>query len=696
MPPAAALEIMGTSRLSDLMRKQADRLFVGRSDEQARFEGALLADPPSFHVLHVYGPGGIGKTTLLDRFAATAARQGVETVTIDGRSVDPLPAAVETMLTDAGAFGTDAPLVALIDTYEQLERLDDWFRAEVVPRLSDRTMLVVSGRNGPSTGWRSDAALWALCATMPLRRLADAESQAYLERRGVAADRRANVLAFTHGHPLALSLAADVIVNRPDDRTAIRDAPDIIGALLERLRIDAPDELHRLALETAAVVPEATESLLENVIPEGDAAELFRWLASLSIMSRASVGVAPHDLARHAVASDLRWRHPVRYREIHARTRDHFSSRVAATSGVEQDRMVRGLMYLHRDNPAIAPFLDWDTMAQHRQEPVQPLDVPALVAMVQRHEGEASATLASAYLDSGLDDVVVIRGGDAEPEGFVLMVRLTYAEVAAGVPRHDDPASAAALATLAEHWRLRPGETATLFRFWMSRDDHQLVSGVQSALFAVIVRHYLATPRLAVTLLPVADPDFWAPGLAYADLERHPAADFTVGDRSYGVFAHDWRVRPPAAWLGMLADRETSGRLEPPMERPEPVVVMSETDLKSAVSAALANMARPDRLGDSALLRSRVVIDAAAPGTVPAERTGTLVELLTEAIEDLAVDAKGTKQNRALYHTYVNPAPTQEAAAEAAGMPFSTYRRHLVAGRAAVAERIWRLDLGES
>ncbi|GAA3220480.1 hypothetical protein [Nonomuraea helvata] len=37
--------------------------------------------------------------------------------------------------------------------------------------------------------------------------------------------------------------------------------------------------------------------------------------------------------------------------------------------------------------------------------------------------------------------------------------------------------------------------------------------------------------------------------------------------------------------------------------------------------------------------------------------------------------------------------PTQEAAAERLGLPYSTYRRHLVSGIERVCEDLWRREL---
>ena len=156
---------------------------------------------------------------------------------------------------------------------------------------------------------------------------------------------------------------------------------------------------------------------------------------------------------------------------------------------------------------------------------------------------------------------------------------------------------------------MRPGERATLFRFWLAAETYQAVSPIQSLVFILAVQHYLSTSDLAYTLFPCADPDFWAMVLAYADLERLPEADFEIGSRRYGVYGHDWRRKPPAAWLDLLAEREiAAGPQAAPHPRPaEQVVVLSQPDFAAAVRDALRDFVRPDLLRSNPLIRSRPV-----------------------------------------------------------------------------------------
>ncbi len=78
-----------TARLADRLAAAQRRRFVGRAAELELFRSTLLESQPQFAVLHVYGPGGVGKTALLGEYARIADDAGVPTVRLDGRTMHP-------------------------------------------------------------------------------------------------------------------------------------------------------------------------------------------------------------------------------------------------------------------------------------------------------------------------------------------------------------------------------------------------------------------------------------------------------------------------------------------------------------------------------------------------------------------------------------------------------------------------------
>ncbi len=230
-----------------------------------------------------------------------------------------------------------------------------------------------------------------------------------------------------------------------------------------------------------------------------------------------------------------------------------------------------------------------------------------------------------------------------------------------------------------------------LFRFWMALDSYQAVSSTQSLTFINAVRHYLTTPGLACTFFACSEPDFWAPVFAYADLARVPEADFEVGARRYGMYWHDWRVRPPMAWLQLLAEREiATGQQATPPAPAVPLVVLSQPAFATAVRDALKDFTRPDLLRRNPLLRSRLVAGRAGAAGDPVAALRGVVEATVATFQHAPRDAK---LFRALDRTYLHPAATQEQAAEVLDLPFSTYRRHLAAGVARLVDTLWQQEL---
>ena len=677
------------------------RKFVGRIAERDLFRSALAADEPPFNVLYVFGSGGVGKTTLLREFAGICKEAGVPVSYLDARNLEPSPDSFTGAVWSAlGLAERDSPFealgsglrVVLVDTYETLAPLGAWMSEVFLPRLPGNLLLVLAGRNAPDPSWRIDPGWQRLVRPLHLKNLSREESQTYLLRREVPPDQHKDILDFTHGHPLALSLVADVFVQRSGVRFRPAETPDVIKTLLEQFVQQVPGPAHRTALESCALVRYTTEPLLSHMVTMPEVHELFEWLRTLTFVESGPLGLFPHDVAREALVADLRWRNPDWYAELHHRARNYYAARLKQTHGREQQRVLFDYAYLHRDNAMIRPFLEWQEAGITAPEAMSEEDRPALEAMVEEHEGLESARLAAYWFERRPEGVVIYRDIEQRPAGYLMKVALheTTAQ-----DRDVDPAVETAWRYLERHVPLRPGEKATLFRFWVARDTYQAVSAMQSLIFANAAQHYLATPGLAFTFFPTADPDFWAPAFAYTDLERCPGADFEVGERRYGVYAHDWRVTPPMTWLDLLAEREIAA--EPLAVSPAattPLVVLGEADFAGAVRDALRNFHRHQELRTNPLLRSRMVVERAGTDADDSAGIDALRDLLEEAAGSLQASPREAKWYRALHRTYLDPTPSQERAAELLGLPFSTYRRHLQGGITRVVEILWQKEIG--
>lgn len=222
-------------RLADRLSAERRRKFAGRIAEKDLFRSALAANEPPFNVLHVFGSGGVGKTTLLRGFAGICEEAGVPVSYVDARDVEPSPDSFSGVVWSAlGLADQDSPFealesqrglrVVLVDTYEMLAPLGTWMREVILPRLPVRLLLVLAGREAPDPSWRVDPGWPRLVRPLRLQDLSREESQAYLAGREVPADPREGILTFTRGHPLAVAIE-DSTVPRTNASNELRSYP---------------------------------------------------------------------------------------------------------------------------------------------------------------------------------------------------------------------------------------------------------------------------------------------------------------------------------------------------------------------------------------------------------------------------------------------------------------------------------------
>jgi hypothetical protein len=685
-------EMESAGTLGDLLAARRRRRFIGRTSEVELFQLALESPDPPFLLLHIHGPPGIGKTSLLDVLAGVAADAGARVVRLDGRDLVPSPPAVLQALgvlevpEEEGAIAglsNSGGLVVLFDTYERLSPLDDWLRTRLLPRLPATALTVVAGRTPPDSSWRADPAWRDLLRVVSLRNLTPEESRQYLQACGVDPDRQEQLVELAHGHPLGLSLLADVVV-RGGEAAADPLTPDLVGTLLQRFVEIVPSGLHRRALEVCAPARVTTEALLREVLGLEDAHELFTWLRELSFVESGPEGVFPHDLARDALEADLRWRDPEGYRGVFRGVRGHINGRLQTSRGQEQQRAIADAKYLFRRLPGVGSPVDWEAWGQQYPEPARPGDRKPLLDLVLTWEGEASAAIAARWWERQPEGFFVVRGQDGVMGGFLALLDLTRASMQ---DIEADPGARAAWDYAMRHAAPRPTEMVTQSRFIVDREAYQGPSATLNATPILTMQRYLGTPNLAWDFLTLAEPERWDAYFAAADLPRAAGADFWVGGRRYGLFAHDFRQIPVDALLELVTERALAHDPTPSSPTVQPLLlVLSQPEFDDAVRQALRDLRRPDLLSRNPLLRTRLVRDRAGDEKPVA---ATLEALVGAAVETLREHPRDDKLWRAVERTYVRPAATQERAAAALGLPFSTYRRHLTLGVDRVVAWLW-------
>jgi DNA-binding winged helix-turn-helix (wHTH) protein len=549
-------------RIADRLASVRQQRFVGREREIEVFRSALGADEPPFAVWHINGPGGVGKTTLIQEFSRLARDAGRRVIHIDGRNIEPTPAglllavsqAIQTSrvdLTDVIAQWPEGSLL-FIDTYELLPGMDDWLRDTFFPQLPSRSMAVVAGRVDPASAWRTGVEWGGLTRLSTLGNLRPDEGRIYLTRCGVAAEHQDEALAFTRGHPLALSIVADVLTRGERLSPAqLTHEPEIVRALLQAFVQEVPGRDHRLALHICVTARATTEALIAAVLDRSDVADIFTWLERLPFVEQGPNGLFPHDLARDVLFMDFHWRDPDAAALVMERILGYMYQRLEHAHGLDTQRIWFDVLYVQRYNPCVRPYYEWDGIGTAYAESATAHEREAMIAMVERHEGTRSASIARYWLARQPDAFLAVRSVAGDLLGFfanLCLDRCTPEDIAA------DPAIARAMAYVERHGPTRPGEHIVYGRFWLDAERHQALTQAFTVTSANWLQRSIA-PRTAWSFASMANPDMMEPMFLDLHVWRAREADFEIDGHQYGVFAHDWRVESQQDWLRYKAQR---------------------------------------------------------------------------------------------------------------------------------------------
>jgi hypothetical protein len=196
---------------------------------------------------------------------------------------------------------------------------------------------------------------------------------------------------------------------------------------------------------------------------------------------------------------------------------------------------------------------------------------------------------------------------------------------------------------------------------------------------------WLTTPGIAFSFTLLGAPELWEPAFARIGFARDAELERALG---IGVFTHDWRAETPDVWSERVLEAQIHGTNDVfAASRAAMPAPMDREAFEQAVRDALRARTQPDTLAQSPLASAR----CAAGGGADA-----IARLIDEAVDSLGGHPRDHKLQRALVATYLKPAPTQEAAAERLGVPFSSYRRHLTKGIDRVIAWLWQRETGRA
>jgi DNA-binding CsgD family transcriptional regulator/energy-coupling factor transporter ATP-binding protein EcfA2 len=298
--------------IGDVIAQTEAQFFVGRTRELRLFQEWLSDAEPQPEILNVYGPRGIGKSTLVRAFGRTARTRGRGVRFLDGRRFrDPPDGPRQALHAEAGR-ATDrerAPLI-VIDNLEEISSLTDYLLTDFLPTLPREARVVVCSSRHLDAAWAPHDAWLRLVRSMAVPPLSAGESDVYLRQRGLAERAlRDAICQASGGHPLALSLAANLALQR-----GVRDfplAPEwqmTIGTLLEHVLTEVTDPALRAIVRRCAAADRLDEHLLGSLTGPEEAAAAFDQLSRLSFVQPTEHGLALHTTIRRFLMADTQWR----------------------------------------------------------------------------------------------------------------------------------------------------------------------------------------------------------------------------------------------------------------------------------------------------------------------------------------------------------------------------------------------------
>ena len=551
-----------THRMKDLLAQRAAESFVGRSEEMGALVRALEQD--SSMVVFVHGIGGIGKSSLLEAFAEQARVRNAAVVRLDCRNIEPtergflheLGAAIGGKASTSGATVERLErlgnrVVLAMDSYEVYRLMDTWLRQVFVPTLSDNVRVFLCGREPPVAAWTVSPGWQGLFQSIRLESLSAEETIELLSQVGVDAEEAQRLNRFTHGHPLALKLAAAAMTERPELNLEEIVSQRVVEELVRIYLADVHDPLTRDALDAASVVRRITRSLLGAMLPDVAPQDAYERLHTLPFVESGSDGLIVHDVVREAISVALVAADPVRYRAFRHAAWCQLRAELNTARPSDLWRYTADMVYLI-ENPVIRETCFPSQSYPFAVEPAQSEDGPAIRAMTEKQDGPESATLLDGWWQRIPQAFYAVRDRHSDVVGFYVMF---------------DPADVNRSALKADPivWRLWqhlqedpiPRKQRALFiRRWLSRDHGEGPSSIQTACWVDIKRAYLERRSyLRRVYLTAWNPEPYAPVLSKLGFEVLDGP-VEIDGRSYTTAVLDFGPSLVTGWMSGLVDAE--------------------------------------------------------------------------------------------------------------------------------------------
>lgn len=658
---------------ADRLKRLRRERFVGREAECLRFAEMLAGRTPPVWLLH--GPGGIGKSTLLQHLAQQAEGQGRLVLLLDARQLAATPAGWQQGLQAALQMAPGEPLpeglVLIVDGFEAIAALELWLRDEELPRFPADACVLLAGRALPDPRWQLDPGWQGLAMVSRLEPFSPDEARSFWQARLPDVPASEAPLAQAQGHPLLLALLAEARRRGAAGPGAGSDRGELLRGVLQRLAgLALASATEQRALDVLLVARIVNEAMLADCVDAQQAHALQRTLAALPFVEQDEHGLRVHDLVRECFAADWLGRDPAATRALREAILHHLARRVGSLHGDSATQYLKDWFFVLGQTDS-APHIDYRHFETHyldglrRQE-----DAAAVRALVAARFGPTVQAAADHWIAQVPEAVLLTRRRDGSVAGFALLLELQAL----------DPVLLAADPPALALWRWvqaqrTPRGSVMLVRLTADASGDALpnptitVGGMrmnmrtllqQDAEWNLLVHH---NSREMAAMYDSFTRFNW-------HREALPLAFEQDGQR-FSVFVRDLVAEPvPADWRPTL-----------PVSGPG---LLDEAGFRAALHDAWRQVQRDDLLAANPLVSGTRTLDSPA----------RLREALHGAVHSLGTHPQDLKFHHALRLTWLDPGSTQERVSEELGLPFNTYRYHLARGAERVAQALWRQEVG--
>ncbi|WP_066316070.1 AAA family ATPase [Bacillus sp. FJAT-29814] len=373
--------------------------FVGRDEELFQMK-LHISGKGKWRWLHLYGQGGIGKTTLLKRFKSSLEKDMY--IYIDGnrgiRQKEDVWEQIKEQLQERGIFllkeedcierliqysqDQRCHIVLMMDSFEKFRSVENWL-IQLFERLIRDVNIITMGRNSLTGGWLRSG-LRSVTYSHQLQALTYAEVNLYASKRGILnQDAQNQLFQFSGGIPLAMVLAIEVMIQgNGKNKLEASSKNKLISVLMDELLNGLPPFMYPL-LEGASVYLWFNEERLSKVLDVEFTTQHFRNLIKLPVIVQQEEGWMLHDTVRDWLQNDMMQRKPHTYEQMRVKALQHIQLeeqlRPELLNKLRMDKL-----YLH-ENPIVRNTIFLGNVSDIEVRECQESDLPAVRSLYMRY-----------------------------------------------------------------------------------------------------------------------------------------------------------------------------------------------------------------------------------------------------------------------------------------------------------------------